>query len=154
VPERQKPSVRFDPAPGRELLLPLRGKVEFPLMVPTVLESSSTPDTSGGDEPVRLYRIAPDHKGVRLVFRTGGGEFWGIQQTDWPDAPVLDDKSFTQRLSDGRRYQLYYSGAHLHMVALRLDDRSYWVVNTLLDRLSNETMLAIAKGLKPLGAAK
>ena len=27
---------------------------------------------------------------------------------------------------------------------------SYWVVNTLLDALSNETMIAIAKGLKPL----
>jgi LCP family protein required for cell wall assembly len=154
VPERQKPSVRFDPAPGRELLAPLRGKAGFPLMVPTVLDSGSRPDTLPGDEPVRLYRIAPGHKGVRLVLRTGGGEFWGIQQTDWPDAPVLSDKSFTQRLNDGRTYQLYYSGGHLHMVALRLGDRSYWVVNTLLDSLSNETMLAIAKGLKPLRGAK
>ena len=33
-------------------------------------------------------------------------------------------------------------------------DASYWVVNTLLDSLSNETMLAIAKGLKPLPAGK
>ena len=32
--------------------------------------------------------------------------------------------------------------------------RRYWVVNTLLDSLSNETMIAIAKGLKPLGPAK
>jgi hypothetical protein len=30
----------------------------------------------------------------------------------------------------------------------------YWVINTLLDRLSNETMLAIAKGLRPLGSVK
>ena len=29
----------------------------------------------------------------------------------------------------------------------------YWVVNTLVDSLSNETMLAIAKGLQPLGKA-
>jgi hypothetical protein len=50
----------------------------------------------------------------------------------------------------GREFQLYYSGAHLHMVVLRVGDRSYWVVNTLLDSLSNETMLAIAKGLKPM----
>jgi hypothetical protein len=27
----------------------------------------------------------------------------------------------------------------------------YWVVNTLLNKLSNETMIAIAEGLKPLG---
>ena len=36
------------------------------------------------------------------------------------------------------------------MVVLRDGDRSYWVVNTLNDDLSNETMLAIARGLKPL----
>jgi hypothetical protein len=33
---------------------------------------------------------------------------------------------------------------------LRAGGASYWVVNTLLDSMSNETMLAIAKGLKPL----
>ena len=35
------------------------------------------------------------------------------------------------------------------MVVLHGDGATYWVVNTLLDSLSNETMLAIAKGLKP-----
>jgi hypothetical protein len=37
---------------------------------------------------------------------------------------------------------------------LRDGNASYWVVNTLLDSLSNETMLAIAKGLRPLTAHK
>jgi hypothetical protein len=36
------------------------------------------------------------------------------------------------------------------MVAFEENGAAYWVVNTLLDGLSNETMLAIAKGLKPL----
>ena len=36
------------------------------------------------------------------------------------------------------------------MVVLRTDGATYWVVNTLLDSLSNETMIAIAKGLQPL----
>jgi len=36
------------------------------------------------------------------------------------------------------------------MVVLQTDGATYWVVNTLLDRLSNETMIAIAKGLQPL----
>jgi polyisoprenyl-teichoic acid--peptidoglycan teichoic acid transferase len=103
--------------------------------------------------PVRLYYIDKKHKAVRLVFRTAGNEYWGIQQTDWTDAPALSDRSFHQKLK-GREYDLYYSGKHLHMVALRNGDASYWVVNTLLDSLSNETMLAIAKGLKPLGRAK
>ncbi len=38
------------------------------------------------------------------------------------------------------------------MVAFRENGASYWVMNTLLNRLSNETMLAIAKGLQPLGS--
>jgi hypothetical protein len=50
----------------------------------------------------------------------------------------------------GRRYELYYSGPHLHMVVLRTPKASYWVVNSLLDKLSNETMIAIAKSLRPI----
>jgi hypothetical protein len=40
------------------------------------------------------------------------------------------------------------------MIVLRAHGATYWVVNTLLDDLSNETMLAIAKGLKPLTSIK
>jgi hypothetical protein len=36
------------------------------------------------------------------------------------------------------------------MVVLRYGGATYWVVNTLLDSLSNETMLSIARGLRPL----
>jgi len=153
VQERQPAVVRFDRGPGDQLLVPLAKKVPFRLEVPTILERSSYPDTLPGDKPVRLYWIEKHHKAVRLVFRTGGGEFWGIQETDWPDAPVLADRSFQHDLG-GREFSLYYSGPHLHMVALRAGDGSYWVVNTLLDSLSNETMLAIAKGLKPMAGKK
>jgi hypothetical protein len=38
------------------------------------------------------------------------------------------------------------------MVVFHRGDRSYWVVNSLRDELSNETMIAIAKGLQPLAA--
>jgi hypothetical protein len=40
------------------------------------------------------------------------------------------------------------------MVVLEMPKASYWVVNTLVDSLSNETMIAIAKGLQPLQTAK
>ena len=94
------------------------------------------------------------HEAVRLTYRLGGtNEYYGIQMTDWDDAPVLQGRNFTRRIK-GRRYELFYDGPRLHMVVLRTKKGSYWVVNTLLDRLSNETMLAIAKGLKPVGAIK
>ena len=154
VPKRQPANVRFDRGPGDELLTPLVKKVPFRLEVPTILERSSNPDVLPSDKPVRLYWIeGRKHKAVRMVFRTGANEFWGIEETDWPDAPVLADRSFQHDLG-GREFSLYYSGPHLHMVVLRVHDTSYWVVNTLLDSLSNETMLAIAKGLKPLTTGK
>src|SRR4029450_9872304 len=53
-----------------------------------------------------------------------------------------------QRIN-GREYDLYYSGSNLHMVVLRDRGATYWVVNTLLNALSNETMLRIARGLRP-----
>jgi hypothetical protein len=38
------------------------------------------------------------------------------------------------------------------MIVLHNRTTSYWVTNTLVDTLSNETMIAIAKGLQPLTA--
>ena len=84
-----------------------------------------------------------------LTYRHGLNEYWGIQMTDWEDPPVLEGRNFVRKIG-GRTYELYYNGPRLHMVVLKTDGASYWVVNTLLDRLSNETMIAIAKGLRPL----
>ena len=69
------------------------------------------------------------------------------RETDWLDAPVLDQRNVSH-LIDGRRFDFYYAGPNLHMIVLR--ENHAWVVNTLLDSLSNETMLAIATGLRSL----
>jgi LCP family protein required for cell wall assembly len=152
TPQRQPPNV----APGADASLAyLRErapKMPFKVMVPTVLERSSWIDR---ERPVRMYRIDPEgkHKTIRLTYRTGAQRYWGVQMTDWEDAPVLAERNFIRSIG-GRRYELHYTGPKLHMVVLRQGGASYWVVNTLLDELSNETMLAIAKGLKPLASIK
>jgi len=150
IPTHQLANVRFD-AGTAELLRPYVKKVPFKLMVPTVVERSSSPDTLPGDKPLAYYWMddTRKHKGIRLVFHNGGNEFWGVQETDFTGAPALADRSFHHILG-GRAFDFYYSGPHLHMVVLRQGGSTYWVVNTLLDSLSNETMIAIAKGLKPL----
>ena len=155
VPKHQSAYVRYDAYSGTQLLRSLHGKVDFPLYTPTVLERNSYPDTQSGDKAIRRYWIdgRGKHKAVRLVFHTGGNEYWGIQETDWNDAPALSDRSFRHSVG-GRELEFYYSGSHLHMVVLRAHGASYWVVNTLLDSLSNETMISIAKGLKPLTSVK
>jgi hypothetical protein len=149
TPERQEAAVVSGASAVTSLLRQHRREVDFPLMVPTKIERSSWIDS---EQPVRVYTIDKDkeHKAVRLTYRLGGrNEYWGVQMTDWEDAPVLSGRNFVRKLG-GRRYELYYNGPRLHMVVLHTDGASYWVVNTLLDRLSNETMIAIAKSLRPL----
>jgi LCP family protein required for cell wall assembly len=150
TPKRRRPYVSRNPGATLGLLRSIKRRAGFPLMVPSLIERTSAPDT---EKPLRIYPITKDDKAVRLTFRTGGQEYWGIQQTTWEDAPVLSGSNATRRL--GRReYELHYDGAHLHMVVLKTDEASYWVVNTLRDTLSNETMLSIARGLRPLDGGK
>ncbi len=148
APVRQPPNVRRDPGATRSTLLALRKRVPFTLEYPTFLERASNLDNGYGETPVRVYPLG-GRPTVRLTFKTGYNEYWGIQESDWKDAPILGDKSLTQRVG-GREFDLYYTGSHLHMVVLRDNGATYWVVNTLLDSLSNETMLKIARGLRPL----
>jgi len=148
TPVRQPPNVRRDPGATRSTLLGLRKRAPFRLEYPTLLERASSLDNGYGETPVRVYPLG-GRPTVRLTFKTGYNEYWGIQESDWADAPILGDKSLTQRVG-GREFDLYYTGSHLHMVVLRDNGATYWVVNTLLDSLSNETMLAIARGLRPL----
>jgi LCP family protein required for cell wall assembly len=152
TPVREKPNVVYAPSAAVEHLRGVGTRLGFPLMVPTVIEKSSWTDSV---EPERTYWIDPghEHKAVRLVYRMSSNEYWGVEMTNWNDAPVLADKSLTRRIK-GRTYDLYYNGPNLHMVVLRTPTARYWVINTLLDHLSNETMLAIAKGLKPIGSVK
>lgn len=148
TPQRQPANVVSGASATVDLLRRYRQQIHFPLMVPTRIERSSWIDS---EMPIRVYKIDPEkkHSAVRLTYRVGGNQYWGVQMTDWKDAPVLAGRNFTRKIG-GRRYELYYNGPHLHMVVLNTDGATYWVVNTLLDRLSNETMIAIAKGLKPL----
>ena len=142
------------PAPGTELVEQYRGQVPFKLMVPTVLERSSQPDPAYGDTPARLYKIDRDHKAIRLVFRTGASEYWGVAgdrlegraRARRPQLPAPARRAATTTSTTRASTCTWW--------CCRQGDATYWVVNTLLDSLSNETMLAIAKGLKPLGAGQ
>jgi LCP family protein required for cell wall assembly len=146
TPKPSPPQVVANAAATLPSLVRVRRRVPFRLEVPRLIERSSEPEPLA---PIRVYRIVKGHLAVRLTFQTGINEFWGIEETDWNDAPVLDSPSFEQRIH-GRVYDLYYSGPHLHMVVLKQNGATYWVTNTILDTLSNETMLAIARGLRPI----
>jgi len=153
VIKHHPPTVYVDRSATEPLALQAQRSVPFRVLVPTVLDSASVPDTYGGDPPMRVYHITDKLKAVRFVFQLPGANYyWGVEETDWQDAPIVVNETNYQRVIGGRHYSFYYHGAHLHMVVLHLGGVDYWVVNTLLDSLSNETMIAIAKGLQPLSA--
>jgi hypothetical protein len=146
TPKKEPAQVTLDPGMTRSDLLSVRRRVPFRLELPRFVANFSKPEF---DAPIRVYNIKKGRKAVRMTFATGLNEYWGIQETNWDEAPALADASFTHPIHK-RQFSLYYSGAHLHMVVLRENGATYWVVNTILDSLSNETMLAIARGLQPL----
>jgi LCP family protein required for cell wall assembly len=147
TPPKQKPYVRSDASQSESLLRSERRHAAFTLMVPTVIERSSYIDR---EMPIRVYPLSRNERAMRLTFKTDEiAGYWGIEETPWADAPALQQPNF-KHVIGGRHYSFYYSGAHLHMVVLRTPNGTYWVVNTLDDALSNETMIEIAKGLKRL----
>jgi LCP family protein required for cell wall assembly len=147
VPKHQPPHTTRDPSVSLSLMRSIRRQVPFRLEYPAVIDRSSRVDPEPPNP--RVYSIS-GHKAARLVFTTGvPGEFWGIQETNWADAPVLSEKNFHRHFGK-RTFDFYYSGSHLHIIVLRQFGTTYWVVNTLNDALSNETMIAIARGLTPL----
>jgi hypothetical protein len=125
--------------------LSVRRRVPFRLELPRFVANYSKLEF---DAPIRVYNVKKGFRAVRITYATGLNEYWGVEETNWDQAPALAQASFTQRIH-GREFSLYYSGAHLHMVVLRENGATYWVVNTVLDSLTNETMLAIARGLQP-----
>jgi hypothetical protein len=146
TPKKEPPVVRRDPNATRAMLRKAQRRVPFRLEVPWVIERYSNPDRT---MPLRVYSMEK-HKSVRLVFQMQDGwDYWGIEQTDWDDAPVLRQPSST-RFIKHRRFDLYFSGSHIHQIVLRENGATFWVVNSLMNDLSNTTMLAIATGLRPL----
>jgi hypothetical protein len=75
------------------------------------------------------------------------GEYYGIQGTRWMDPPILDSPS-EERSINGRKFELHYEGDRLRLVAWRTPKAVYWVSNTLLQTLSEQQMIAIARSTR------
>ena len=150
TPEHRPPAVRSEASLTQYSLQQEQSKVPFRLYVPTLVEQSSRVSSLDG---VRVFKPAAHHHELALTFVTGAGNvYWQVIETDWSDPPVTRHATAHETIA-GRTYDLYTTGGNIHMIVLREGRASYWVVNTLRDELSNETMIAIAKGLQPLAKA-
>jgi LCP family protein required for cell wall assembly len=104
--------------------------------------------------PPRFYKlVTPDgkrKKSYRMVLkRPYVGEYYGVQGTRWTDPPILDSPS-EERTIKGRKFELHFEGDRLRLVAWRTPKAVYWVSNTLLQTLSEQQMLAIARSTRQL----
>jgi LCP family protein required for cell wall assembly len=127
-------------------------RLSFPLYFPSARLSKGS---YVGDGP-RVYDIYDRghrrHRAYRMVVSAGlFGQYYGVQGTNWKAPPILDDPSETVK-ARGRKYQLYYDGNRLRLVAWRTPRAVYWVSNSLSETLSNKQMLAIARSLTMVGS--
>jgi LCP family protein required for cell wall assembly len=122
-------------------------RVHFPLMVPhEIAEGAVLSDSEG----VRGFKPLKNQHEVALTFVMPDQiEYWQVEETTWQSAPILANPSFTL-IHRGQKYNVYTTGGQIQMVALVTPHATYWVSNTILNELSNKTMLAIAESLKPL----
>jgi polyisoprenyl-teichoic acid--peptidoglycan teichoic acid transferase len=120
---------------------------EFPVYYPTVRVADS--EYIG---PPRVYKLVDGdgkrRRSYRMVLkRPYVGEYYGVQGTRWMDPPILDSPS-EERTINGRKFELHYEGDRLRLVAWRTPKAVYWVSNTLLQTLSEQQMIAIARSTR------
>ncbi len=137
------------------------GPTRLPIYYPKLLTSggqyeSPLRNAQGQLEYPRAYRIKiPGGRmeaAYRLVVSSGlVGNYYGIQGTAWTDPPILRNPSADQRTINGKHLLLFYDGKHLRTVGWKTPHGSYWVQNTLQEKLTNDQMLAIAGSLTRLG---
>jgi LCP family protein required for cell wall assembly len=138
-------------------LVPFRNaahRIHIRGLYPTVVQSGSELVPFSPAETVRTYTIAGAGKGPNSMYAVFhltniAGAYWGIEETRFTDAPILAHPDALRRL-DGRTYRFYFNGQHIHLIAIVQHGTAYWISNTLLDDLSNDDMIAIARSLRPL----
>ena len=76
------------------------------------------------------------------------GGYYDFEGSDWLNPPLFAHARVQS--IDGRSYRFVNDGSHIHVIGWRTGNVLYWLTNTLLEELSNQQMLALAKSAQPL----
>jgi LCP family protein required for cell wall assembly len=147
------PGVINDRTAAENLVAKASSQLSFPVYYARARLARGGYSTDGSPRVYDIYdRHHTRHRAYRIVVNTGlDGQYYGIQGMDWKSPPILDDPSAQLKVA-GRKYQLFYDGNRLRLVAWRTPRAVYWVSNSLSETLSNKQMLAIARSLSRVGA--
>jgi LCP family protein required for cell wall assembly len=123
--------------------------VPFPVLYPSLQTDPASEQT------VRSYELRDREGRLRhayvVVFQqNSSGGYYDFEGSDWTNPPLIDHPDQTRRVG-GRTYLLFADGGHLHVIAWHEGGALYWLTNTLLEDLSNQQMLALARSVRPLG---
>ena len=168
--KKDKPLAETPPA-GSDDLVPAKeaGEMEakiaarrvhgqFPIYYPTRLPSGAYYVESNPYEKIsdpRVYGIregldkdSPRHEAYRMVLvmeASDGTHYFGVQGIrGWPDPPILDDPAEVKEIN-GREYELFTDGGQIKLIAWHRGENSYWISNDLLESLSNDQMIGMAR---------
>lgn len=100
----------------------------------------------------RPYEIETDdgpRAALKVVCENQLGEPWGIMQTTFTEAPLLQAPS-AEREIDGRTYKLFYVNDRLKYIAWQQGETVYWLSNTLKNTMSEGTMVELATSFRPV----
>jgi len=163
-----KPQIAPPKPPGSDGLVPAReaGEAEakvaarraggsFPIFYPTRLPSGSFYVESNPYEHIvdpRVYHLKDDggsrHAAYRMVVVAelpDGPHYFGVQGIrGWDDPPILKNPSLTKTIN-GRDYDIYVDGDRVKLVAWHRGENSYWISNDLLQSLTNDQMMGMAR---------
>jgi hypothetical protein len=127
----------------------------FPVFFPTRLPSGAAyveTDPYLHVVDPRVYHLKDTdenrHGAYRMVVTEelpDGIHYFGLQGIQgWSDPPILDNPSETRTIQ-GREYQIFIDGDRVKMIAWHRGESSYWVSNDLLNTLTNDQMVGMAR---------
>ncbi len=136
---------------GRKLAKRVRNRnPSMPVYYPGTIIAGSEYTQKPRAYSLQDHELSPDETfAYKFVLETPAGEYYGMQGLRWKDPPILDAPHEEKQLGD-TTYKLYYDNDRLRMVAWETDEAVYWVNNTLLQSLTADQMIRIARGAKLL----
>ena len=145
--KRAIPSIPLSSATSSELAQAqtLGMNMPFPVYFPVrrVTTAAAPPDD------IRSYFLADRHHREHYAYvaaiATGDiGQYYDLEGTNWLNPPIVANPNQTIELG-GRKYELFFEGQRIRIVAWRQGPAIYWLINTLQNILTNHQMLAIAQ---------
>jgi len=128
----------------------LQPSVPFPIYLPSLEYLAASPND------FHAYTVPDEqghaYQGYRIDWYDGNsGGYYGIEGMNWTNPPLFAHPDQTRSI-DGRDYMIVDDGSAIHDIGWITNGHLYWISNALLEDLSNDQMLAIARSAAPLSS--